>query len=273
MQSNLSLTGIQPLINDSDDLDNKIDIKGVLWSPIRLKRTLEEAAANNLTTFSIVRISFNCMAPLKLVDQKWYAKLIDEIEGTVPKIEKTTAMLEVVRCKTAVPFNLTCQKIENDGFECNVTLSGEECPYCIAFGHEKKLDELCGKLLKNPQQPSAHRDDHLNEDAEDAFKWVFDSQNHVNAVLNFVCKDRRVMHQINWMRFCFNVRTSLYAAIALECSNNLFQDISGQSPFSLCGVVFPMPVVSVLTDLKNFQNSVIGYNATNLHNKAIQGTF
>ena len=267
-RSNLSITGIQPLMNASDDYENTIEMNGVLWSPIRIERMLEGAASNNLAMFNIIRVSFNCMAPLSKIDSKWDENLVVEIEGTAVKIEKTTAILEVVRCKSAVPFNLSCQKIENANIECNITISGEECPFCLASGHEKDINDLCLKLLNNPPQRSTN-----GEVNGDVFKWIFDCQNHINAVLNFVCKDRRVMHQINWTRFCLNVRTSLYAAMALETSNVLFNKISGKSPFTLLGVVFPMRVVSIITDLKNFSKSVIGNNATELHDRAIQGTY
>ena len=270
-QSSLSITGIQPILNNSDDTDNKIEIDGALWSPLRLKRTIDESASNNLAMYNIIKVTFNCMAPLKLVDQKWDERTIDEMEKMVPKVEKAVTMLEVVRCKTSVPFNLVCQRIENSDLDCNVMLTGEECPFCLAMSHQKDLDGLCNKILKNPQRRNPIRDPRNNDDPEDVYKWVFDGQNHVNAILNFVCKDRRIMHHIDWMKFCYNVRICLYAALILELSNDIFKIISNQSPFSLLGVVFPMRMATVLRDITGFSKSVIGNNATELHDRAIQG--
>ena len=109
---------------------------------------------------------------------------------------------------------------------------------------------------------------------DNANYWIFNAQNCIKIVCDQVAKERSIVHDMNWSRFCRNVRDVIYAAKAAELSTELMRNISGESPYSLGGRwTFPYRTVGFIDDLKCFQSALIGKNNADLHKEMVQGNF
>ena len=113
------------LISSGESDDNQTDNnkKDVYWSPMRIKRTLEDSSSNKLAMMEVIRVNICFTYPeLQFAEPKSEPQIIDDMAAFIKEAETKTCLLKLVRCRYSPSYTDECPKSSNNQIFLNAFL-------------------------------------------------------------------------------------------------------------------------------------------------------
>ena len=93
------------------------------------------------------------------------------------------------------------------------------------------------------------------------------------AILKYVIEDKAILFHINWSNFVNDTRAVMYATLALDMSEYIFNKMAKRNPRQEHGYQFYYRYPDFKNEIDNFQKSMMDVKMRTLHGKMVQCKF
>ena len=128
--------------NNNEKIETGKDLpKNNYWSPMRIRRTVDEISQNKLAQVIRSRINFCYLFPENMLKEiKIDAIISKEMAKYAREIEECIQLLSITKCHFTSPYTTSCNKNVARNLQCGVSANGKICIQCATIDQKKELE-------------------------------------------------------------------------------------------------------------------------------------